>query len=129
MGPKRKKKERRRDRMKNKNEEEKQNIVRPQKEQKYEYLDHTADIQLHAWGSTMTEAFEQVGVAMFGYMTELETVEYKKSFEINAKGHDLDSLLFHFLDECLVAFSVEEYLLFKDIEIEEFDRNKWTIKA
>jgi len=26
----------------------------------YEYLDHTADIQLHSWGPTVKEAFEKV---------------------------------------------------------------------
>ena len=93
------------------------------------YTLYVVDIQLHSWGSTMKEAFEQVGIAMFGYMTELDTVEYLKSFEINAKGHDLDSLLFHFLDELLVTFSIEEYLLFKDIVITEFDSKNFVIKA
>eukprot|EP01083_Nonionella_stella_P311135 1108277_1 len=125
--PQRQKREKRRDKHKNKKEQNK--IVRPQKEIKYEYLDHTADIQFHSWGTTITEAFEQVGIAMFGYMTELDTVDYVKSFDIEASGHDMQSLLFHFLDELLVAFSIEDYLLFRDIQITEFDLENFHIKA
>lgn len=41
---------------------------------KYEYLDHTADVQIHTWGRTTSEAFEQAAVAMFAYMTEIDKV-------------------------------------------------------
>jgi len=27
---------------------------------KYEYLDNTADVQIHAWGDSIEESFEQV---------------------------------------------------------------------
>eukprot|EP01084_Bolivina_argentea_P279406 477666_1 len=126
--PQRKKKDKRRDRKKNKKNDNNK-IIRPKKEIKYEYLDHTADIQLHSWGNTISESFEQIGISMFGYMTELESIDYIKSFEINAKGHDLHSLLFHFLDEFLVAFGCENYLLFRDIEIVQFDIKNFSIKA
>lgn len=53
-------------------------------------MDHTADVQLHSWGVDLKEAFEQVGMAMYGYMTELETVEIKEKLEIEAQGDDLD---------------------------------------
>jgi hypothetical protein len=28
---------------------------------KYEFLDNTADVQIHSWGNSIEEAFEQVG--------------------------------------------------------------------
>ena len=125
--PQRKKRKRR---GKSGQDEHKQpDIKRPAREQKYEYLDHTADVQLHSWGRNLAEAFEMAGIAMFGYMTELDSVDYRKSLEIVAKGHDVNSLLFHFLDELLVAFSIEEYLLFKDIAITDMDLDQWTITA
>ncbi|KAJ8960825.1 hypothetical protein NQ318_020121 [Aromia moschata] len=87
---------------------------------KYEYLDHTADVQLHAWGDSLKEAYEQCGIAMFGYMTELDSVEIRQSAEIEATGHDLESLLFHFLDELLFLFSCEPFLICSKVTITEF---------
>ncbi|XP_038016789.1 protein archease isoform X2 [Motacilla alba alba] len=78
---------------------------------KYEYLDHTADVQLHAWGDTLEEAFEQCAMAMFGYMTDTGTVEPLDTVEVEAEGHDLLSLLFHFLDEWLYKFSADEFFI------------------
>ncbi|XP_065844089.1 protein archease-like [Oscarella lobularis] len=98
-------------------------------EQKYEYLDHTADVQLHAWGDDLKEAFEQCGVAMFGYMTELETVEESRTDSIEAEGDDMISLLYHFLDEFLFLFCAEPYFIIKRIRITEFDKINFKIKA
>ncbi|KER28436.1 hypothetical protein T265_13584, partial [Opisthorchis viverrini] len=69
-------------------------------------LDHTADVQLHSWGDTLKEAFEQIAMAMFGYMTtNYDSVEMLEPYETEAKGEDSLSLLYHFLDEGLFAFS------------------------
>uniref|UniRef100_U3IWG2 Protein archease n=1 Tax=Anas platyrhynchos platyrhynchos TaxID=8840 RepID=U3IWG2_ANAPP len=83
----------------------------PPLNKKYEYLDHTADVQLHAWGDTLEEAFEQCVMAMFGYMTDTETVEPLDTVEVEAEGHDMLSLLFHFLDEWLYKFSANEFFI------------------
>lgn len=92
-------------------------------------MDHTADVQLHSWGKNLTEAFEQVGMAMFGYMTELETVDIKEKHEIVAEGDDLDGLLFHFLDELLFLFSAEPYLIPQSLKITDFDLEAFKIKC
>ncbi|XP_032680233.1 protein archease-like isoform X2 [Odontomachus brunneus] len=95
---------------------------------KYEYLDHTADVQLHAWGETMEEAFEQCAMAMFGYTTDLDRVQIEQIHHIEAEGDDLESLLFHFLDELLFMFSAEPYIVAK-VKITEFDVQAFKIKA
>uniref|UniRef100_A0A8C3UKQ4 Protein archease n=1 Tax=Catharus ustulatus TaxID=91951 RepID=A0A8C3UKQ4_CATUS len=50
-------------------------------------------------------------MAMFGYMTDTGTVEPVDTVEVEAEGHDLLSLLFHFLDEWLYKFSADEFFI------------------
>eukprot|EP00794_Sanderia_malayensis_P005346 gene5346-6016_t len=95
----------------------------------YEYLDHTSDIQIHSWGTSLKEAFEMAGIALFGYITDINTVEILDEEEVKAEGHDLDSLLYSFLDEVLFLFNAEPYLTCKCINITEFDRVNFKITA
>lgn len=96
---------------------------------KYEYLDHPADVQIHAWGDDLSEAFEQAAVAMYGYMTKIDTVEISDQYEIEASADDMEGLLFHFLDECLYAFSAEPFFIACKVTITEFDKEAFVIKA
>lgn len=57
---------------------------------------------------------------MYGYMTTLSTVEIKEVREIEATGHDIESLLYHFLDELLFLFSCEPFLICSKVVITEF---------
>lgn len=98
-------------------------------EMKYEYLDHTADVQIHSWGDDLKEAFEQAAMGMYGYMTEIEYVEISEVGTIEANGDDMLGLLFHFLDELLFLFSAEPFLIARKVEITEFDRENFIIKA
>uniref|UniRef100_A0A2K5P7L4 Protein archease n=1 Tax=Cercocebus atys TaxID=9531 RepID=A0A2K5P7L4_CERAT len=97
----------------------------PPVNRKYEYLDHTADVQLHAWGDTLEEAFEQCAMAMFGYMTDTGTVEPLQTVEVEIQGDDLQSLLFHFLDEWLYKFSADEFFIPREVKVlKEFSSSK-----
>ena len=61
---------------------------------------------------------------MFGYMTELDTVEECYSHTIESTGHDLQSALYNFLDEWLFCFSADPFFIPFKIEILEFTRNQ-----
>ena len=101
---------------------------------KYEYLDHTADVQLHSWGDSLKESFEQIAMSMFAYMTDIETVEMKSEQVIEIildQEDDILNLLYKWLDEWLFLFSAEPFFIARKIVIEEanFDKGKYYIKA
>jgi SHS2 domain-containing protein len=99
---------------------------------KYEYLDHTADVQLHAWGDSLKESFEQLAISMFAYMTDIETVELKSEQVIEIRldqEDDILNLVFKWLDEWLFLFSAEPFFIARKIVIEEADFEKGYIKA
>ena len=52
----------------------------------FEYLDHTADVQIHAWGENLERALEHSVLALFGYMTDLSTVHDDGSAEPRRKS-------------------------------------------
>jgi SHS2 domain-containing protein len=82
----------------------------------YEYLDHTADIQLHSSGHNFEEALIQIGYALINYMTDLEKVECEEEIRIHVEGYDEPSLVYAFLDELLYQFSGEQFVS-KEIQI------------
>lgn len=96
----------------------------------YEYLDHTADIQLHGWGDTLERALEQVAIAMFGYMTSLSRIQVNEeqsktvANEIVVKGHDLQSLTFGFLQEWLYIFH-ESGFVAKEVQLLSINRESF----
>jgi len=89
----------------------------------YEYLDHTADVQIHAWGPSLGDAFAQAALGMFGYMTEPDGIAISAAPGgarfVDATGHDAVTLLFNFLDACLYAFASDDFVA-RDMRVVEF---------
>lgn len=99
-------------------------------EVKYEYLDHTADVQIHSWGTDLKESFENAAMAMFGYMTtDYSRVDMTRVHEITVESNDMMNLLYHFLDEFLFLFSAEPFLIARVVKITEFDVENFKLKA
>lgn len=94
----------------------------------WEYLDHTADVQIHAWGRSVSDAFASTVVGMFGYMVSLEEIGDDLEMSVEAEGHDWESLLFNFMDECLYAFHAESFVM-KEVRISVLNANDFRIRA
>jgi len=119
----------------------------------YEYCDHTADVQLHAWGRTLEESLEGLVVGMFGYMTDLEKIDEivgraefeaeagsgrnvtpavggddSEIFRVVAQGHDLYSLIFNFLDGWLLRFHTASFVV-KRVHVTGLDTKSFIISS
>ena len=83
----------------------------------YEVFEHTADIGMHAFGTSLSELFIHAAQGMESLQVDPACVNAVESRNISAEGHDPISLLIAWLDELIFLFDTE-YLLFRDFEIE-----------
>ena len=88
---------------------------------RFEFLEHTADLYIAAYGRSLEEAFENAAAAMFEGMTDLTKVEPKQEDEIEVEGYDEQALLYNWLEALLIKFDVKGnlYSLFKVGKIEK----------
>jgi SHS2 domain-containing protein len=68
----------------------------------YRYLDHMTDAVIEAYGSTLEEAFESAAKALNDTMIDLKEVKPDREVRIQASGHDLQELLFDWLDKVML---------------------------
>jgi len=96
---------------------------------KWEYLDHTADVLVHSWGDSVEEAVGQCALALWSHIVDMPIIQYNRGLcpprIISAFGKDLIDLLFNFLDACLYAYG-EDYFLCKRIRVTYFGPSRTT---
>ena len=73
----------------------------------FEYLDHTADVQIHSWGASLEESFAETAYAIIDYMTCRTDIEPLNSYTISINARDIQKLLYQFLDQILFHFYVD----------------------
>ena len=91
--------------------------------QKFKFLEHTADIKFRAFGKTLQKVFENSALALKKILIEDEKVKKNIKKNFNVKGKDYESLLYNFLEEFLILFDSEGFILseIKNIEISQKD--------
>lgn len=95
-------------------------------EQKFEILEHTADIGIIAYGKDLKEVFANAAEGMFSLITDLEKVEGKATYRIKLEASDIESLLVTWLNELVYLFDTEN-ILFKRFEV--IDINQTSLSA
>lgn len=96
---------------------------------KWEHYEHTADMGVRGYGSTLEEAFEAVALGLFDVMVNVKKVKPRECREVEVEGEDLEALLYSFLEELLVLHDMER-LVFGDVKVEmEKTDNGYRLKA
>ena len=88
---------------------------------KFDFLEHTADVYIAAYGKTLEEAFENAALAMFEVMTDTGKVSPEVEESVKVEAEDEYALLYSWLEALLVKFETKNmlYSKFKISSIEE----------
>lgn len=81
--------------------------------EKFEFLEHTADAYVAAYGATVEEAFENAALAMFEVMTDTKTIKPELKETVEIAGEDKYALLYAWLETLLLRFEVKGRLYCK----------------
>jgi SHS2 domain-containing protein len=69
--------------------------------EKYEIIEHTADVGIRAWGSTLAESFENAAKGMFAIITNNSKINGIGEYKIILDADNAEQLLVDWLSELL----------------------------
>jgi SHS2 domain-containing protein len=78
---------------------------------RFRYLDHMTDAVIEAYGRTLDEAFENSAYGLVNTMFDPKRVSPTQAINIQAKGYDLKSLLYDWLEKVLLTILVDNMLV------------------
>jgi SHS2 domain-containing protein len=89
--------------------------------ERFRFLEHTADVYVEAYGSSLEEAFGNAALASTEVMTEVEKVEARNEETFVVDASDEFALLYSWLEEVLLEFELKGklYSRFEVSSIEE----------
>jgi len=94
---------------------------------KFEFLEHTADVYIRAYGTSMEEAYENAALAMFETMTDSSKIAQGTEETLEVEAEDQYALLYNWLEALLVRFETEN-MLYSRFEITDWKETAETFK-
>ena len=94
---------------------------------KFEFLEHTADVYIRAFGKTMEEAYANSALAMFEVMTDTNKIGQPKQENVEVEAEDQYALLYNWLEILLVKFETEG-MLYSKFEITDWKETEENFK-
>lgn len=79
--------------------------------ERYILVDHTADMMVRAFGSTLEECFGNAAYALFDQTVDLSNIGTSESIEVRVSGIDDEDRLYSFLSEMLFIEDADNLIL------------------
>ena len=76
----------------------------------FEFIDHTADIGILAYGADMKQVFANAARGLFSLITELDIWPQRKNVIFEVTAPDREALLVNWLNELIYLFEAKEML-------------------
>ena len=95
---------------------------------KYEYLEHTGDIGIRAYGGTLEELFINAAQGLLEAIADLSTIGTTVQTEIEVSAESLEELMVAWLDELNFRHEVEA-VFFQRVEIREISQTPYRLIA
>jgi SHS2 domain-containing protein len=88
------------------------------------------DAVIEAYGITLEQAFENAAKGLTDTMIDLKTVRPEKEIKFFAKGHDLYSLLFDWLDKVMLLLVADRIAVSQfSIKIKRHNNNRYSLEG
>lgn len=94
---------------------------------KFEFLEHTADVYIRAYGKTMDEAYANAALALFEVMTDTDKIAQTQQESLEVEAEDQYALLYNWLEALLVKFETEG-MLYSKFEITDWKETEETFR-
>lgn len=95
---------------------------------RYEYLEHTGDIGIRAYGSTLEELFINAAQGLLESIADVSTVGTTKQTQIEVFAESLEELMVAWLDELNFRHEVEE-VFFRRVELRKISEAPYRLVA
>jgi SHS2 domain-containing protein len=90
---------------------------------KFEFLEHTADVYVRAFGTSMAQAFENAALSMFETMTKSVKIAQTTEETVEVEAEDQYALLYSWLEALLVKVETEG-MLYSKFEIYSWEESR-----
>jgi len=76
----------------------------------FRFLEHLSDVFIEAWGDSLEEAYVQAAKAFYETVSSMRGVEPREERVVEARGGDLQELLYDMVEKLIILFDSEGFL-------------------